>query len=341
MGRILGQGSYGMVYQAQIHETSDICAIKSIKPVRNSENGEPAYTRDGPDREVQILKELNGHPNIVFLKGAFFSGKDGAEPPKLNLVFEFLSDTLHRVIKHHNQLGKGMDPYYVRLYFYHTMRGLAYMHGRGVAHCDLKPQNLLLDGRTHGVRICDFGTAKRLALNERRALYVCSRYFRAPEIILGSTCYNTSIDLWSAGCIFAETIIRQPLFTGRDGVDQLVEIIKVIGTPTPQELKAMNPNYPTYEFTPAVAPLPWEKVLRDWHSSKEACDLVSQLVRYDPNSRLPPLQVLLHPYFDDLRSMEKPQHRNLFRFLPDELLWCTRAEREKLVPQWCRTKEEP
>lgn len=338
MQRILGQGSFGTVYQVEIAETNDVAAIKSIKAVWSSETGVPHYTRDGPDREVQILKELNGHPNIVYLKGAFLSG-NGTEPPNLNLVFEFLSDTLHRVIKHHNQLGKGIDPYYVRLYFYHTMRGLAYMHGRGIAHCDLKPQNLLLDGKNHGLRICDFGTAKRLALEEKRAVYVCSRYFRAPEIILGSTCYNSSIDLWSAGCIFAEMIIRQPLFTGRDGVDQLLEIIKVCGTPSPQELKAMNPNYPTYEFTPKIAAHSWEKVLRD-RGTPEACDLVSRLVRYDPGARLPPLQSLLHVYFDDLRARESPQNSHLFKFLPDELLWCTRQEREKLVPQWCRAKEQ-
>merc|ERR1712232_1487389 len=217
-----------------------------------------------------------------------------------------LSDTLHRVIKHTNALSKSMERTWVRLYSYQIFRGLAFMHGRGIMHCDLKPQNLLLDGRTHGLRICDFGTAKRLALSERRALYVCSRYFRAPEIILGSTCYNTSIDLWSAGCILAEMIIRQPLFTGRDGVDQLIEIIKVIGTPTPQDLKAMNPNYPTYEFNPRVSPLPWEKVLREY-TTKDGVDLVSQLVKYDPTARLPPLQVLLHFFFDDLRAKEKPQ----------------------------------
>merc|ERR1712094_124398 len=110
---------------------------------------------------------------------------------------------------------------------------------------------------------------------------------------------------------------------------QLIEIIKVIGTPTPQDLKAMNPNYPMYEFSPKEPPLPWVKVLRDY-STKDGVDLVSQLVKYDPAARLPPLQVLLHPYFDDLRAQEKPQHLALFNFLPDELIWCTRQEYEKL-----------
>merc|ERR1712107_485064 len=105
------------------------------------------------------------------------------------------------------------------------------------------------------------------------------------------------------------------------------------------DLKGMNPNYPTYEFTPRVAPLAWEKVLKDY-SNKDAVDLVSLLVRYDPSARLPPLQVLLHTYFDDLRTQEKPQHRQLFNFLPDELLWCTRQGRDKLIPKWCKVKTE-
>lgn len=338
--RVLGQGSYGTVYQAAISETGDVVAVKVMKPVRHDEaTGKACYTREGPDREVQILKELNGHPNIVELKGAFVSDKDKPAEAKLHLVFEFLSDTLHRVIKHTNQLQKSIDATYVKMYFYQTMRGLAYMHGKGIAHCDLKPQNLLLDGKTHGLRICDFGTAIRLSLGERRSLYICSRYFRAPEIILGSTCYNTSIDLWSAGCILGEMIIRQPLFTGRDGVDQLVEIIKVIGTPSVQEMKAMNPNYQNYEFTPKLAPHNWDKVLKG-NAPPHAADLMNQLVRYDPQARLPPLQCLLHPYHDELREARNPMHRILFDFLPDELVWATRAERQKLIPQWAAVKKQ-
>merc|ERR1712227_732368 len=144
------------------------------------------------------------------------------------------------------------------------MRGLAFIHGRGIAHIDIKPQNLLLDGKNQILKICDFGTAKRLVTGKALTSYVCSRYYRAPEIILGATMYSTSVDLWSAGCVFAEMLLGQPLFTGTDGINQFVEIIKVLGTPSPEELRAMNPNYPVYEFTPKIAPHPWEKVFRGW-----------------------------------------------------------------------------
>jgi len=256
-----------------------------------------------------------------------------------------LSDTIHRVIKHTNAKNESMNPTKVMMYSYQTMRGIAYMHSKGIAHMDIKPQNLLLDGKSHALRICDFGTAVRLCLNEKRANYVCSRYFRAPEIIFGSTCYNSSIDLWSAGCVISEMLLQQPLFTGMDGIDQLVQIMKVLGTPSLQDLKAMNPNYQEYEFKPQVAARPWALVLArpELHHtpSQHACDLVSQLVRYDPRSRLPPLQAMLHPYFDELRQEKSsPMHRQLFEFLPDELLWCTRAEKAKIVPDWMSVKQE-
>merc|ERR1711865_1108226 len=129
-------------------------------------------------------------------------------------------------------MGK-LSQQHVKLYAYQLMRALAFIHCKGIVHCDVKPQNLLLDGNSQTLKLCDFGTARRLVFGEKSMSYVCSRYFRAPELILGSTTYSTPVDLWSAGCVFGEMILGQPLFTGRDGIDQLLEIIKVVGTPTP------------------------------------------------------------------------------------------------------------
>lgn len=333
--RILGKGSFGVVYQARILETGETVAIKSVRTQALS-NQSFQQLNGEKDREVQILKELYGHPNVVCLHGAFLSDFGKAEP-KLNLVLEFLSDTLHRVLKHYNQLSKNMEEYYIKLYQYQLMRGLAFVHGKGIIHIDIKPQNLLLDGASHTLKICDFGTAKRMALGRLGMAYACSRYYRAPELILGATSYTPSVDLWSAGCVFAEMFIGQPLFTGTDGIDQLVEIIKVIGTPTPQELRAMNPNYPEYEFTPALQAHPWDKVFRGY-APREATDLADQMLRYNPAARMPPLHTLMHRFFDSLRIDEKESHRRLFDFLPEELDWCTQREREKLIPRWFSAK---
>jgi serine/threonine protein kinase len=322
--RILGKGSFGVVYQAQVFETGEIVAIKTMG-------------LQAKDRELQVLKELDGHPNIVSLKGAFFS-KEPGQTQKLNLVLEFLSDTLHRVIKHNNSLNRTMDHYHAKLYLYQLLRGLALMHGRGIVHCDIKPQNLLLDGATHTLKLCDFGTARRMALGEQtRVAYICSRYYRAPELILGSTDYTTSIDLWSAGCVFAEMLLGQPLFTGNDGILQLVEIVKVLGTPSVNDLWAMNQNYPEYKFTPKIDRQPWEKVFRGW-SPRDANELADALLRYDPRARWQPLRALLHRFFDSLRCEDKLAHRMLFNFRPDELRWCMAGERERLIPRWALAK---
>ena len=101
--------------------------------------------------------------------------------------------------------------------------------------------------------------------------YICSRYYRAPELIFGATDYTTNIHVLSPGCVFAELMHGQPIFPGDSGVDQLVEIIKVLGTPTREQIKEMNPNYTEFKF-PQIKAHPWQKVFRA-RTSPEAIDL--------------------------------------------------------------------
>jgi len=155
--------------------------------------------------------------------------------------------------------------------------------------------------------------------------YICSRYYRAPELIFGSTIYNSSIDVWSVGCVLAELLLGQPLYPGESGVDQLVEIIKVLGTPTREEIQAMNPTYTEYNF-PQIKGHPWSKVFRsrDRPTPPEAIDLVSKLLQYTPTLRLTPLEACAHPFFDELResSTALPNGKPLppiFNFTEQEL----------------------
>jgi serine/threonine protein kinase len=148
--------------------------------------------------------------------------------------------------------------------------------------------------------VCDFGSAKRLIKGEVNVSYICSRYYRAPELIFGATEYNNPIDVWSVGCVVAELLLGQPLFPGESGVDQLVEIIKVLGTPTREQIHSMNPNYSEFKF-PQIKAHPWKQVFRS-RTNADAIDLITKLLVYDPSRRLPPLQALLHPLFDDLRD---------------------------------------
>jgi serine/threonine protein kinase len=158
-----------------------------------------------------------------------------------------------------------------------------------VRNSDIKPQNLLLDTRTHHVKICDFGSAKILVKGETNVAYICSRYYRAPELVFEATDYTTTIDIWSLGCVFAELLLGSPLCPGDSSVDQLIEIIKVLGTPTREEVLAMNPHQSSFKF-PQIAAQPWNKVFRG-KAPADAIDLVSQFLRYDPKSRLDPFDV--------------------------------------------------
>ncbi len=164
------------------------------------------------------------------------------------------------------------------------------MHALGICHRDIKPQNLLVDSNNHVLKVCDFGSAKRLIKGEVNVSYICSRYYRAPELIFGATEYNNSIDVWSVGCVMAELLLGQPLFPGESGVDQLVEIIKVLGTPTREMIHTMNPNYSEFKF-PQIKAHPWQKVFRS-RTPPDAIDLINRLLVYNPERRLTPIEAL-------------------------------------------------
>jgi glycogen synthase kinase 3 beta len=327
--RVLGSGSFGIVYQAQVVETGESVAIKKVFQDKRYKN-----------RELQIMKELR-HPNVVELKHAFYTSGDKPGETYLNVVMEYCSDTVYRVMKHYNKMKQQVPTIFVQLYTYQMCRACAYIHAVGICHRDIKPQNLLVDGRSHALKLCDFGSAKRLVKGEPNVAYICSRYYRAPELIFGATDYTTVIDIWSLACVTAELILGQPIFPGESGVDQLVEIIKVLGTPTRDELMAMNPNYTEFKF-PQIKPHPWHKVFRS-RTSPEAVDFISKLLQYDPKLRPSGLQAPLHSFFDELRLQEtkisstKPLP-DLFTFSKEELSGMDAEMKAKLIPDWVGKK---
>jgi len=247
------------------------------------------------------------------------------------------------VMKHYNKMKQAVPTIFVQLYSYQMSRACAYIHAVGICHRDIKPQNLLVDGRTHALKLCDFGSAKRLVKGEPNVAYICSRYYRAPELIFGATDYTTVIDIWSTACVTAELVLGQPIFPGESGVDQLVEIIKVLGTPTRDELMAMNPNYTEFKF-PQIKPHPWTKVFRS-RTSQETIDYISKLLVYDPKTRPSGLQCCTHVLFDDLRndttriSTSKPLPDHLFAFSREEMALMDETLKKKLIPEWWKSQE--
>ncbi|XP_009617298.1 shaggy-related protein kinase NtK-1 [Nicotiana tomentosiformis] len=325
--RIVGQGSFGVVFQAKCLETGETVAIKKVLQDKRYKN-----------RELQTMRLLD-HPNVVCLKHCFFSTTEKDEV-YLNLVLEYVPETVHRVIKHYNKLNQRIPLILVKLYTYQIFRALSYIHHTiGVCHRDIKPQNLLVNPHTHQVKLCDFGSAKVLVKGEPNISYICSRYYRAPELIFGATEYTSAIDIWSAGCVLAELLLGQPLFPGESGVDQLVEIIKVLGTPTREEIKCMNPNYNEFKF-PQIKAHPWHKIFHK-RMPPEAVDLVSRLLQYSPNLRCSALEAVTHAFFDELRdpNTRLPNGRvlpPLFNFKAHELKGVSAETLLKLVPEHAR-----
>tara|TARA_B100000524_G_C23644659_1_gene367987 strand:+ start:677 stop:1663 length:987 start_codon:yes stop_codon:yes gene_type:complete len=322
---VIGSGSFGVVYQAIVKQTGKEVAIKKVLQDKRFKN-----------RELQIMKMLE-HTNVTTLHHFFYSEGEKPDETFLNLVMDFVPQTVYSMSRSYSKAKKTFPLLYLKLYVYQLFRSLAYIHSLGICHRDIKPQNLLVHPELHVLKLCDFGSAKMLVKGEPNVSYICSRYYRAPELIFGATDYTRCIDVWSAGCVLAELLLGVPLFPGESGVDQLVEIIKVLGTPSLAEIQTMNQNYTEYKF-PTVKPHPWSKVFRP-RTPADAIDLVSKLLTYDPSMRLKPLEGCASPFFNELRdpNLSLPNNKPLpalFDFQSQEIFETPPHIKGKLVPEW-------
>lgn len=329
--KVIGNGSFGVVFKATKVDTGEIVAIKKVLQDKRFKN-----------RELQIMRILS-HPCVVPLKHCFYSSGEKPDEQYLNLVLEFIPDTVYKLCRQYAKQKTVMATTLTKVFSYQLLRSLAYIHSLGICHRDIKPQNLLVNPETSELKLCDFGSAKQLVRSEPNVSYICSRYYRAPELIFGATFYTTQIDTWSAGCVVTEMLLGHPLFPGESGVDQLVEIIKVLGTPTREQITTMNPNYTEFKF-PQIKAHPWQKVFRS-RVPAEAVDLVSKLLVYCPDERTTPMEALLHPFFDEMRQPDfrlpdgHPLPAKIFEMTEEEL----KAYPElchKVVPQGAQAKKK-
>ncbi|EHL01645.1 putative protein kinase gsk3 [Glarea lozoyensis 74030] len=179
--KIVGNGSFGVVFQTKLSPSGEDAAIKRVLQDKRFKN-----------RELQIMRIVR-HPNIVELKAFYYSNGERKDEVYLNLVQEYVPETVYRASRYFNKMKTTMPILEVKLYIYQLFRALAYIHSQGICHRDIKPQNLLLDPSTGVLKLCDFGSAKILVENEPNVSYICSRYYRAPELIFGATNYTTKI----------------------------------------------------------------------------------------------------------------------------------------------------
>ena len=168
--RPTGNGAFGMVYQAKDAETGQIVAIKKVFQDKRYRN-----------RELSILTELN-HQNCILLYHHFYTNSvENSDEEYLNLIMEYMPETLHKELKTFSKEKQQMPLLLIKLYSYQLIRALAYIHALGICHRDLKPQNILTDPTTHELKLCDFGSAKKLVQGEPNVSYISSRPYRAPN----------------------------------------------------------------------------------------------------------------------------------------------------------------
>ncbi|PRQ71414.1 hypothetical protein AAT19DRAFT_10272, partial [Rhodotorula toruloides] len=284
-----GHGSFGVVFRGElVRGGHGVVAFKRTRQDKRFKN-----------RELQIMSAVS-HPNIVMMLFYWYESAqdEGDSIVVLNLVLEFLPETLYRAYRTYTKRRQYFPEISTKLYMYQLLRALAYLHAVGVCHRDVKPHNVLVDADSGRLVLIDFGSAKVLREGVENVSYACSRYYRAPELIFGSTRYNDSIDVWSAGCVLGELLCGSVFFPGESSIDQLVEIVKVLGTPTREHVKAMNAHYTEHNF-PQVQAVPLEQV--SFEVACSAIDLLGSLILYDPSRRLTAIEAMAHHFFDDLR----------------------------------------
>jgi len=325
--KVIGRGSFGIVYLVCDADGRGY-ALKLVMQDRRYKN-----------REFQIMKSLR-HPNICFLRrGVLVQSQQNPEDLILYLLMEYYPETIHGVYRQYTRLRQHLPLIIVRIASYQLARALAYLHHNNIAHRDCKPTNVLIDPQTLHVALCDFGSAKQLVEGEPNVSYICSRFYRAPELIVGNTAYSTAIDVWGFGCILAELLLGQPLFQGDSSVDQLVEIVRVLGSPTAEDFAAMNPALPAVRFR-EVRPFPLSKMLRN-RAHQEAIDLLTKILVYNPSRRPKAIEILAHPFFAPLRKQGTPLPSG--ERLPDYLFEFTPEEEEdaRALGIWAKLQREP
>jgi serine/threonine protein kinase len=277
----MGEGTYGVVYEAFDQKTQKKVALKIMK-LDQEEDGIPPTTL----REMSILRSVN-HPNIVALQDVVLC------PGQVQLVIEFVPRDLRRYL--HSKRAP-LDIRIVCSYGFQLLAGLHVLHSHRIIHRDIKPDNLLLDDLGF-LKICDFGLSRYFTMPLRQlSPNVVSLWYRAPELMFGPRFYDLGIDVWSAGCIIGEMARGLPLFSGDSELDQLHQIFRVLGLPREHERESLGDLSPFPSYQPVdlgeLVPAP----------DKRLVDLIGKMLCYDPKRRITIEDALRHPFFHDVAS---------------------------------------
>ncbi|AMD18689.1 HBL213Wp [Eremothecium sinecaudum] len=289
----IGCGAYGIVCSARFMGAAEDTTV-AIKKVTNVFTKTLLCKRSL--RELKLLRHFRGHKNItclydtdiVILPDGTFNG--------LYLYEELMECDMHQIIKS----GQPLTDSHYQSFIYQILCGLKYIHSADVLHRDLKPGNLLVNADCQ-LKICDFGLARGFSENpvennQFLTEYVATRWYRAPEIMLSYQGYTKAIDVWSCGCILAELLGGNPIFKGKDYVDQLNRILQVLGTPADDTLRRIgSKNVQDYIHQLGVIPtIPFREIFPD--ANPQAVDLLERMLAFDPKQRITVDSALEQPY---------------------------------------------
>ncbi|KAE9238954.1 Mitogen-activated protein kinase 4 [Phytophthora fragariae] len=294
----IGNGAYGAVIAVKdVVNGGDNLAVKKITNIF-----EDLVDAKRILREVRLLGHFN-HKNITRLL-------DLSPPPSrkqfddMYIITELMETDLHQVI----YSMQPMSDDHVKYFLYQMLCAMHHIHSAGVLHRDMKPSNILLNANCD-LKVCDFGLARGGIRGQEELLqpgelteYVVTRWYRAPEIMLNCLHYTTAIDVWAVGCIFAEMLLREPLFPGNDYLHQLKLIIKFLGTAKQEDIGFVK-NTKALRFLTKLAiskPKKWRDVFAGSGAenavSSEAIDLLGKMLLFNPEKRISVDAALRHPY---------------------------------------------
>ncbi|XP_067882688.1 serine/threonine-protein kinase NLK2-like isoform X2 [Heterodontus francisci] len=292
LDRPIGYGAFGVVWSVTDPRDGKRVALKKMPNVfQNLISCKRVF------RELKMLSFFK-HSNVL-------SALDILQPPHIDyfeeiyVITELMQTDLHKVIVSPQLLSSD----HIKVFLYQILRGLKYLHSAGILHRDIKPGNLLVNSNCV-LKICDFGLARLEELDERQHMTqeVVTQYYRAPEILMGCAHYDSSIDVWSVGCIFAELLGRRILFQAQSPIQQLDLITDLLGTPPPLSLHSACEGAKTHILRGQHKPpsLSVLYMLSD-EATHEAIHLLCRMLVFDPVKRISAHEALTHPYVDEGR----------------------------------------